>query len=117
MSKSESRKTNVTVSFRLTPEEHAAVKAAAEMQGIGPSSFARRCAFSAASLPPVPAYEAKQRDPRQVDTARALGMLGRLASSANQMAKVANSTGTPTQSVAVFALVDELKALRAEIVG
>lgn len=115
MSKSESRKANVTLSFRLTPDEHEAIKAAAEMQGIGPTTLARRAAFQAAALP-VPTYEGKQRDPRKVDMARALGMLGRIASSANQMARAANATGEMRSVVAVHALAHELREFRKELV-
>lgn len=116
MSKSESRKANVTLSFRLTPDEHEAIKAAAEMQGIGPTTLARRAAFQASALP-APAYEAKGRDPRKVDMARTLGMLGRIASSANQMAKHANATGEVRSVVAVHALAFELREFRKSLTG
>jgi hypothetical protein len=116
MSRSESRKANVTLSFRLTPDEHEAIKAAAEMQGIGPTTLARRAAFQASALP-SPAYEAKGRDPRKVDMARALGMLGRIASSANQLARVANSTGEVRDRVPIYALVDQLKEVRKDLTG
>lgn len=115
MSRSESRKASVTLSFRLTPDEHEAVKAAAEMQGIGPTTLARRAAFQAAALP-APAYEAKGRDLRKVDMARVLGLLGRIALSANQMAKHANATGEVRNVVAVHALAHELREFRKELV-
>lgn len=115
MSRSESRKATVTLSFRLTPDEHEAVKAAAEMQGIGPTTFARRAAFQAAALP-APAYEAKGRDPCKVDMARALGMLGRIASSANQLARHANTSQEFRDRVAVHALAHELREFRKELV-
>lgn len=115
MSRSESRKATVTLSFRLTPDEHEAVKAAAEMQGIGPTTLARRAAFQAAALS-APGYEAKGRDPRKMDMARALGLLGRIASSANQMAKAANTTGEMRSVVAVHALAHELREFRKELV-
>lgn len=116
MSKSESRKANVTLSFRLTPDEHEAIKASAEMQGIGPTTLARRAAFQAAALP-APGYEGKQRDPRKVDLARALGMLGRIASSANQLAKHANASQDIRDRVSIYALVDQLKEVRRDLVG
>lgn len=116
MSRSESRKATVTLSFRLTPDEHEAIKAAAAMQGIGPTTLARRAAFQAAALP-APAYEAKGRDPRKVGLAKALGMLGRIASSANQMAKHANATGEVRSIVAVHALAFELREFRKSLAG
>ncbi|TIN21473.1 MAG: hypothetical protein E5Y31_20960 [Mesorhizobium sp.] len=113
MSKSESRKANKHLAFRMTPEEHDAVFLASFAHGMGMSTFARRAAFRAAELA-APEYERK-RNPFAADAARILGQLGRMASSANQIAKLAHATGDLRGRVAVFALVDELKAFRAEV--
>lgn len=114
MSKSEMRRTTKGLTFRLTPDEHEAVKTAATMRGIGVTTFARRATFAASNLP-IPTYEQK-RNPMAADLAKVLSQLGRLASSANQLTKVANASGRPVSPVSIWALVDELKALRKDIV-
>lgn len=115
MSRSEKRQASVTLSFRLTPDEHEAIRAAAAMQGIGPTTLARRSAFAAASLP-APAYE-QRWNPVSADLARVLGLLGRIASSANQLAKHANASQDIRDRVSVYALVDQLKHVRASLIG
>ena len=113
MSKSKSRKATKQLVFRLTPEESDAVFFASCAHGVGPSTFARRATFRAAELG-APAYE-KKVNPYAADVSRILGQLGRMASSLNQLARVANSTGDLRGRVAVFALVDELKAFRLDL--
>jgi len=111
MSKSNSRKATEILSFRLTPDEAAQLRAVASSQGMGPTTFARRAAFSAAALA-VPNYEAQTPDPKKAELARVLGLVGRMASNLNQIAKVSNTTKqiSPTKMNAWFAEVRELRS-------
>lgn len=90
MSKSSSRKATKVLAFRMTPDEAIQLRAVAEFNGIGPTTFARRAAFEAASLA-VPEYERKLPDPAKADMGKILGQLGRLNSNLNQLAKIANT--------------------------
>lgn len=103
------------LSFRLTPEEYEQLHAVASVSGLGLPTFVRRAAFSSALLS-VPAYEARQPNLVKADLAKIIGQLGRIASSANQLAKVANSTGTPLQAMSIIELQKELAAIRTHVV-
>ncbi len=115
MSRSKSRQATSVLSFRLKPHEHETIRLAASAHAIGPTTFARRATFAAAGLP-APRNE-RASNPRAADLAKVLGQLGRIASSANQLARIANSTRSPASASAVLAIVDELARIRQELVG
>jgi len=115
MSKSESRKASEILTFRLTPEESAQLRAVAASQGLGPTTFARRAAFAAAALP-TPEYEARLPDPKKADLAKLLGLVGRMASNINQMTKLANTTKQVPEQRVLGMLKGELRELRNDIV-
>lgn len=116
MSKSNSRKASEVLAFRMTPDEWEALRAAAAMSGLGPTTFARRAAFAAAAIA-TPVYEARTPNPNKVELAKALGLLGRMASSLNQLAKVANSAGQLHSPKLIKELTNEVRALRSDLVG
>lgn len=104
MAGSETRQKTVTTTIRLTPGERAAVVAAADAQGLGPSTFARVATLRAAGRTP-PAIR-KRHDAIAGVIGPVLGELGRIGSNINQIAKVANSTGNAT----AFAATDSMRA-------
>jgi hypothetical protein len=115
MARSEARQATKLMTFRLTPEDHAAIVAAAADQGVGPTTFARQAAFRAAGLG-RPAYERRGPNPVAALLARAIGELGRIGSNVNQVARVANSRGDV--DVRTFAeAMAELRRLRADILA
>lgn len=116
MSKSQSRKATEILSFRLTPDEAAQLRAVAASQGIGPTTFARRAAFAAAALA-VPNYEAQTPDPKKAELARLLGLVGRMASNINQIAKIANTTKQAPEAKELKLLFAEIRELRKNILG
>lgn len=105
MSGSETRIKTSTTTIRLTPEERADLAAAAEAQGLGPSSFARLATLRAIGR--RPAHALKRRDPHAIERARILGELGHWGRNLNQLAKAANKGGRVD--------ADELQALRAAV--
>lgn len=115
MSKSNKRQATKLIAFRATPEDHDVIALAATVRGMGPSTFARRAAFRAAALA-APDYE-RSVSPFAADAARILGELGRIGNNANQIARVANQTRSAPVADAVRCLVEELRALRASVVG
>lgn len=116
MSKSESRKASEILTFRLTPEESAQLRAVAASQGIGPTTFARRAAFAAAALS-TPEYEARLPDPKKADLAKLLGQVGRMASNLNQLTKLANTTKQLPDARVIKLLAGEVRELRNNILG
>jgi uncharacterized protein (DUF1778 family) len=114
MSRSKSRKATSVLSFRLMPSEHETIRLAASARGLGPTTFARRATFAAAGL--AAPRDERAPNPRAADLAKVLGQLGRIASSANQLAKVANATRAAASLTATLAIVDELTRVRAELV-
>lgn len=114
MSKSNSRLATSVLAFRMTPDESAQLRAVAASQGMGPTTFARRAAFAAAALP-TPVYEAKIANPGKAELAKILGQLGRMASSLNQLAKVANSSKSPASAKELKVLFAEVRALRTDL--
>ncbi|KAB2774647.1 MobC family plasmid mobilization relaxosome protein [Brucella anthropi] len=114
MSASNSRKATSVISFRMTPGESEALRASAKAHGLGVTSFARRAAFDAASLP-HPAYETKKPDPRKVEIAKLIGEVNRIGGNVNQIAKICNTVKQAPSSKDVKALFAEVRALRVDI--
>lgn len=109
---SETRKATKLVAFRATPEEHAAILAAAEACGYPLGTWARRLALEAAGRPLPPVRARRDRLARSVGAV--LGSLGRIGSNVNQLAKVANATGS-ISGAAVAEILDELRGIRAAV--
>lgn len=86
------------ISIRLSDPEVAIVTSAAELIGESPTAFLRRTALDAAGLPVPPLR--RERDALAKEVASFLGFLGRIASSANQVARVANMNGVQPSEVA-----------------
>lgn len=80
-----------TTSIRLTPDEAAAVRAAAGARGVGHCTFIRSSALRAAGRP-VPAGR-RQRTDLAIAVATLLGELGHIGRNLNQLARHANSGG------------------------
>lgn len=118
MSRSENRNATSLLAFRLTPEDRAVVDAAAAAAGIGSTTFARRAALRAAGAT-SPAYErrAPRADAAMLD--RIFGELGRIGANINQIAKVANATGSAgtTAGAACLVILEELADFHAAIVA
>ncbi|WP_164637892.1 MobC family plasmid mobilization relaxosome protein [Rhodopseudomonas sp. BR0G17] len=112
---SETRQKTVTTTIRLTPDERAAVAAAADAQGLGPSSFARVATLRAAGRTP-PAIR-KRRDAVAGVIGPVLGELGRIGSNINQIARVANSTKNATAIVAAGCLRADLEKLTTAVLA
>lgn len=115
MPRSETRQATKLMTFRLTPEDHAAIVAAATEHGVGPTTFARRATFRAARLG-SPSYERRSPDPMAAVLARAVGELGRIGSNVNQVARVANARRDVDMAAFVDAMA-ELRALRADLLA
>jgi uncharacterized protein (DUF1778 family) len=101
------------VSIRLSASERKTIGAAAEIKGQWPSEYIRRAALAAAGAPLAPA--AARRDALAKQVAAAVGLLGRIASSANQIARIANSGGM--QPTDVKAVLDRLNRQLFDIHG
>lgn len=114
MSGSNSRKATEVFSFRMTPDEAAQLRAVASSQGLGPTTFARRAAASAAALP-IPAYEARTPDPKKADLAKVLGQIGRMASNLNQLTKLANTMKAMPEPRELKLLFGEIRELRKNL--
>lgn len=116
MSKSNSRKATKVLAFRMTPDEAVQLRAVAESQNLGVTTFARRAAFSAASLS-SPEYERRTPDPAKADLAKVLGQIGRMASNLNQLTKMANTQKQVPEVKELKVLFAEIRALRKDILG
>lgn len=112
---SETRQKTVTTTIRLTPDERAAVAAAADAQGLGPSSFARVATLRAAGRT-SPAIR-KRHDAIADVVGPVLGELGRIGSNVNQIAKVANSTGNASAIAAAGCLRSDLERLTIAVMS
>jgi len=103
---SDKRKLTVTQGFRLSPEEVLALRKVADETGLGPSTFARRAVLRAMGQ-----SLGQSHGPRRTLLAREiskrLGMLGRVGSLLNQIARHANSGGGVD--------VDALREVRQEV--
>ncbi len=115
MAGSETRQKTVTTTFRLTSDERAAVAAAADAQGLGPSTFARHATLKAADRTP-PAIRKRTDDVARV-IGPVLGELGRIGSNINQIAKVANSTGNATAIAAADSLRADIRKLLSAVLA
>lgn len=105
MAGSETRIKTTTTTLRLSPDERAAVIAAAEAAGLGPSSFARLATLRAAGRTATPGR--KRRDAVAAALAPVLGELGRQGGLLNQLARYAHTGGRVD--------ADRLDALRSEV--
>ena len=112
---SETRQKTVTTTIRLTPDERAAVAAAADAQGLGPSTFARNATLKAAGRTP-PAIR-KRHDAVAGVIGPVLGELGRIGSNINQIARVANSTGNVSAIAAAGCLRADLEKLTVAVLS
>lgn len=72
----ETRQATKLISFRLTPEDDRAVRAAAEARGMGPSSFAAASVLRAAGRPAPVAK--RRKGPDALPLARLHGEMGRI---------------------------------------
>lgn len=111
---SETRRATKLMTFRLTPEEHAVVHAAAESRGVGPTAWARRLLLRAAKAPVPPVAARKDRSAAAV--AAVLGELGRIGNNVNQVAKIANRSGDADLS-GFTAMLEELRTIRAAVIS
>jgi hypothetical protein len=112
---SESRQKTTTTTIRFTPDERAAVAAAADAQGLGPSTFARAATLRAAGRTPPPIR--KRHDAIAGVIGPVLGELGRIGNNLNQIAKVANSTGNATAIAAAGRLRADLERLTVAVLS
>lgn len=115
MSGSETRQKTVTTTIRLTPDERAAVAAAADAQGLGPSSFARVATLKAAGRTP-PAIR-KRHDAIAAVIDPVLGALNRIGNNLNQIARVANSTKNASAIAAAGCLRADLEKLTVAVLA
>ena len=101
------------LSIRVSARERRAIEAAAAAAPCPTSVFVRCAALRAAGQPIGPLRA--RRDALSLETARAVGTLGRIASSANQLAKAANCGRLPAgdRDYALDRLLCELTTLRA----
>jgi len=112
MSKSESRHRTVVRAVRLTPDEAAAVDAAAAARGIGPSTMARNAILRAARLP-VP-KSAQRVSVEAAAVVPLLTALSRIGTNINQVAVRANAIGLVDMK-AVETAAHHLAAVHREI--
>jgi len=83
---SEKRPRSSHLTFRLTPEERAAIDQAADRAGLTSGSYARQVLLGA------PAPRQVRRPPvERRELARLLGLFGNIGSNLNQIARAANS--------------------------
>lgn len=112
---SENRQKTTTTTIRFSPDERAAVTAAADAQGLGPSTFARLATLRAAGrTPPV---IRKRHDAIAGVIGPILGELGRIGSNVNQIARVANSTKNATAVAAAGCLRADLEKLTVAVLA
>jgi len=90
MSSSDARQKTTTTTFRMTVIERAAVVAAADAVGMGPSTFARVSVLRAAGQE---APIRKRWDAIATVIAPALGQLGRIGNNLNQLTRHAHVGG------------------------
>lgn len=108
--KKQSRTTALRV--RLSPEEHAAITAAATSQGLGICSFARMVVVKAAGRNPTPAP--RRPNEHAIMLARWVGELGKIGNLINQLARDHN-VGFDVSGLDVEEVRKELRQLREAI--
>jgi hypothetical protein len=107
----ETRQATTVRSFRVTPEEAAAIHAAAAARGVGPSTFSKAAALRAAGRS-APAAR-RRRGPDVEETARLAAAVGRLGGLAKVLVLQGRKGRVDTADVR--ALVAEVAALRASL--
>jgi hypothetical protein len=114
---------SIVVSIRLTPDEAAHLDAAGQAlkHPRGRTDFCRAAALHAARARVPPPSKPIRRPARRMpalDTrllGQILGQLGKIGGNVNQLARVANSTGT--SPVALSDLAAEVSAIRQAVVA
>lgn len=105
--------TTTTTTFRLTPDERAALDAAADEAGLGPSSYCRRAVMAAVG-------RTTRVRPRPDATARAIGQalgdLGRVGNVINQLARHAHHGGL-VSAAALATVQAELACLTTAVLA
>jgi Bacterial mobilisation protein (MobC) len=97
------------LTMRLTPDERAAIDAAAERAGVTAGSYARHAVLG------VPAPRQARRPPiERRELARLLGELGHIGGNLNQLARAANQ-GIVAYEGEVLAALKELSGVREAI--
>jgi len=105
----EKRARSAHLTIRFTPEERAAIDAAAERAGLTSGSYARQTLLGA------PAPRQMRRPPvERRELARLLGELGKIGGNLNQLAKATNQGLVVYQNEILLAL-GGLKVVRAAI--
>lgn len=105
----EKRQRDATLTIRLTPEERAAIDAAADRAGLTAGSHARQVLLGA------PAPRQVRRPPvERKELARLLGELGKVGSNLNQLARETNE-GEPPHYQEVLAVLASLLPVRDAI--
>jgi hypothetical protein len=108
------RRTSV-LKIRLTPAERAGLGAAAQVCGLGPSSFARMSVVKAACLKPAPPPR-RIPDAHAVALAKWTGQLGRVGALLNQLARSHNA-GFEVSGIEIAEVRQELIKLREAVLA
>ncbi len=104
MAGSEKRKRNKLAHVRLSDEEHALLKSAADKTGLALGAYLRAAALDS------PGPRAARKPPiRRQELVRLLGQIGKLGSNVNQIARALNTGDDP------YGLVDDMKAASVEV--
>ena len=103
------------ISIRFSADERAALDAAADKMGIGPSSFARISVVRAVALNPAPVPRPK-RKPTEASRSLAtfIGQIAAIGNNLNQLAHLGN-TGFDVDPEAIREVAAELARLREAI--
>jgi hypothetical protein len=111
------RKKRVTASvrIRLTPEERAAVAAAAHATGLGPSTYARMTLVKAAGRKPAPAGRLKP-ELHAIALAKWTGAMGAIGNNLNQLARACNS-GAGVAAADVAEVLAEVRKLHQTVLA
>ncbi len=104
MAGSEKRKRNKLAHVRLSDEEHALLKSAADATGLALGAYLRAAALD------TPGPRAARKPPIQrQELVRLLGQVGKVGGNVNQIARAINTGDDP------HGLVDDIKASAVEI--
>ena len=106
----ETRKKSALVGFRASPEEHAALKAAAEAAQLTLGSYIRAKMLKKIETRPTP----RPSIDRQM-LAAALALLGKVGSNLNQMARTMNE-GNSVERNRILGALDEFRYLKDRII-